>query len=118
MANKRNLKKQVRYICGDLAAECLLAAEYIKDVDCVAMHNVVTEIAQLQTVTLANVSFSFDKVLSDFETGAAYRKARRDYNRKAYAVLRTKFNDKMQEIVKAMNAAIPQAVKDANKTKA
>ena len=34
MANKRTLKKQIRYICGDCAAECAMACEIIPGVDC------------------------------------------------------------------------------------
>ena len=88
MANKRDLKKQVKYICGDLATECMLAAEYVKGVVPAEMHKIVAEIASLQTSA---------------------------YNKKAFAALREKFNNKVQEIVKQMNAALPQAVKDANK---
>lgn len=115
MANKRDLKKQVRYICGDLASECMLAADYVKGVDRTTMQKIVSEIARLQTATLANMSFAFDKVPSDFDNGATYTKERLAYNRKAFNALRAKFNSRVQEIVKDMNAALPQAVKDANK---
>ena len=115
MANKRDLKKQVRYICGDIATECMLAADYIKGVDSAAMAKIVSEIAQLQTAALSSVSFCFDKVPSDFETKAAYNKARSAYFKRAFTSLREKFNTRILEIVKDMNAALPQAVKDANK---
>lgn len=117
MANKRDLKKVIRTICGDLACECMLAAEYVKGVDVEAMHKIVGEIARLQEAALANTSFSFDKVPSDFESTAEYRKARSAYNKRAYTSLRGKFNARVLEIVKQMNAAVPQAVKDANKQK-
>lgn len=115
MANKRDLKKEIKYVCGDLAAECILAKNFIKGVDSKAMTAAIGEIASLQTAALSNVSFSFDKYPSDFPTGRAYHKARREYYAEAYKVLRDKFYDKVQEIVKQMNAALPQAVKDANK---
>ena len=108
MANKRDLKKQVKYICGDLATECMLAAEYVKGVVPAEMHKIVAEIASLQTSALASATFGFDKTEAEFESKAAY-------NKKAFAALREKFNNKVQEIVKQMNAALPQAVKDANK---
>lgn len=115
MANKRDLKKQVKYICGDLATECMLAAEYVKGVVPAEMHKIVAEIASLQTSALASATFGFDKTEVEFESKAAYNKARTAYNKKAFAALREKFNNKVQEIVKQMNAALPQAVKDANK---
>ena len=41
MANKRDLKKQIRYICGDLAAECLIAGEYVDGIDRKSMRAIV-----------------------------------------------------------------------------
>lgn len=117
MPNKRTLKKQIKYICGDLAAECMIATDYVPGVDRDAMFKCVAEIAALQTGALANSTFSFDKVPSDFATVAEYHKARRAYYKAAYTALREKFNDKINSIVKAMNAAVPQKVKDANKAK-
>jgi hypothetical protein len=48
MANKRDLKKEIKYVCGDLAAECLLAKNYVKGVDAKAMKEIITKIADLQ----------------------------------------------------------------------
>ncbi|MFH8143180.1 MAG: hypothetical protein K1V88_07135 [Muribaculaceae bacterium] len=115
MANKRELKKEIKYVCGDLAAECLLAKNFVKGVDAKAMTEIITRIADLQISALNKVTFSFDKLPADFETGAAYRKARKEYFKKAFASLREKFYDKVNAIVKEMNAALPQEVKDNNK---
>jgi|GEM_PF-3799960 len=64
---------------------------------------------------LNNVTFVFDKLPKDFESGAAYRKARAEYFKKAFSSLREKFYDKVNALVKEMNAALPQEVKDNNK---
>lgn len=114
MATKRDLKKQIQYVCGDLAAECLIAKNFVKGVDCEAMKTIIGEIADLQTSTLAKVSFSFDKLPKDFAEKAEYSKARTAYYRKAYASLRAKFLDHVNDIVRKMNAALPQEVKDNN----
>lgn len=114
MANKRDLKKQIRYICGDIAAECLIAGEYVDGVDRKAMREIVRKIAILQQNALQGCSFSFDKVPSDFENLKEYHAARKAYFKKAYDTLREKFNKRVLEIVKEMNAAVPKAVKDAN----
>ncbi len=115
MANKRDLKKQVRYICGDLAAECLIAGEYVDGVDRNAMRAIVGKIAALQQNALEHCSFSFDKVPSDFDSRKEYRSARKDYFKKAFGTLREKFNARVLEIVKEMNAAVPREVKGANR---
>jgi len=114
MSNKRELKKEIRYVCGDVAAECLLAKSFVKGVDADAMTDIILRIADLQVNALATVTFSFDQQPHDFETRDAYRKARSAYFRKAYASLRGKFYAKVNDFVKEMNAAIPQQVRDNN----
>lgn len=115
MANKRELKKLIRYMCGDIATECLIAADYVKGVDPKEMRRIVGEIAALQENAIQHISFSFDKVPSDFANLHEYNKARSAYFKKAYASFRDKFNARIQEVVKEMNAALPQEVKDANR---
>ena len=53
----------------------------------------------------------------DFSSRNEYKKARAAYFKKAFAAHREKFNTRIQEIVKEMNAALPQEAKDANKRK-
>lgn len=115
MANKRDLKKEIQYVCGDIAAECLIAKNFVKGVDAEKLNDVVGKVADLQISALEAASFSFDKLPKDFENGAAYHKARYSYFRKAYTALREKFYNKVNELVKEMNAAIPQEVKENNK---
>lgn len=117
MANKRQLKKRVRYTCGDLAAELLMASHVLKGFDRQEVAKIIDEIARLQEGTLSHASFSFDKNHASFENAAEYNKARSAYYRAAYKKLSDEFNAKVAEIVKMMNAAMPQAVKDANKAK-
>ncbi len=115
MANKRDLKKQIRYICGDLAAECLIAGEYVDGIDRKSMRAIVCKIATLQQDALQRCSFSFDKVPSDFNNLKEYHVARKAYFKQAYNTLREKFNKHVLDIVKDMNAAVPKEVKEANK---
>lgn len=117
MSSKRELKKEIRYVCGDIAAECLLASHFVKGTDKKAMNEVIGEVADLQVNALRNVTFAFDKQPHDFGSGNEYSKARRAYFKKAYNSLREKFYAKVQELVRKMNAAIPAEVKE-NNTKA
>ena len=117
MANKRKLKKHIIYVCGDVATECLIAAEYVKGIDGDTMRGIVCKLALLQENVVKNVTFAFDKVPGDFTSRRDYNKARSAYFKKAYAALREKFNNRILDIVKEMNAALPQEVKDANKRK-
>ncbi|MCM1033833.1 MAG: hypothetical protein NC405_08810 [Odoribacter sp.] len=107
MASKRQLKKRISYVCGELATEILIASHMLDNVDRKAVNKIIGEIATLQTTSRDRVSVSFDKVPRDFENGAAYNKAHRTYFKKAFESLRSDFGKKVLEIVKDMNSAIP-----------
>lgn len=115
MANKRKLKKAINNVCADLATECLIAGQYVKGVDADKMDTLIDKLANIQSGALSSIYFSFDKVSSDFDDLRAYHKARTAYFHKAYASLREKFSNHVQEIVNEMNAALPAEVKEANK---
>lgn len=61
MANKRLLKKQIKYICGDIAGECIMSRYLIPGIDAEKMESIVLEVATLQAATLKRVTFDFDK---------------------------------------------------------
>lgn len=108
MASKRQLKKRISYVCGELAAEILLAAHFSDKADRESINKIVGEIAALQIHARERVSVSFDKKPRDFAEGRdKYNKARRVYFKKAFASLRAEFGKKVLDIVKDMNAAIP-----------
>lgn len=115
MSSKRTLKKNVRYVCGDLAAECILAKTHIEGIDETTMNNIVIKIAQLQESTLSKISFCFDKVSKDFENKSEFKHQKSEYMKTAYRSLKSDFNKKILEIVKEMNIALPQSQKELNK---
>ncbi len=115
MANKRQIKKHIRYVCGDIAAELLIARHVFDGFDDEKVNAIINDIASLQIESIKNVTFDFDKARRSFEHEGAYRKARNAYFRQAYKTLLADFNNSVQEIVRSMNEAMPQEVKDANK---
>lgn len=117
MANKRQLKKHIRYVCGDMAAEILCARAAFDGFDNDAVAQIIGKIANLQVQTLDKVSFSFDKARNNFADEHEYNKAHKAYYRAAFAKLNKEFVDGVKDIVKDMNAAMPQAVKDQLKAK-
>ena len=48
MANKRNLKKAIRFACGDMAGECIFAENTIEGTDVAAWDQIILDIALLQ----------------------------------------------------------------------
>lgn len=115
MASKRSLKKQIRYICGDLAGECLFAREIIPGIDTEKTNSIIIEIAALQSEALAKTSFAFDKAQRDFDSRHAYRAARHTYFQTAYRTLSAEFNAKVEAILKEMNALLSKEQREANK---
>lgn len=115
MANKRSLKKQIRYICGDLAGECIFAREIIPGIDHDKANGIIIDIAALQSEVLAKTTFAFDKSVRDFETRHEYRTARHAYFQTAYRTLTAEFNARVDAILKKMNALLSQEQREANK---
>ena len=103
MKSKRDLKKQIRYICGDLVGECMLISEICPAEKDEAISKLIVKLAVLQESTLKKVNFSFDKSPRDFENLHEYHKARKAYNREAYTALHNQFNEQLKEIVHEMN---------------
>ncbi len=118
MANKRRLKKVIKAACGDMAGNCIITRNHVAGADARKMDDIIFKIAELQCVTIDNVSFSFDKSEQSFESHKDYRKARKVYFRKAYGKLLADFNKGVAEIVDLMNAALPEAQKELNKAAA
>ncbi|MCH5245965.1 MAG: hypothetical protein J1E84_05845 [Muribaculaceae bacterium] len=118
MANKRILKKQIQYICSDIAAECFFACEYIPGIDNSKMHPIIAKLAVLQKKTLTKTNFSYDKTPRDFENAKEYNKARRAFFNIAFSSIKDKFNTEILEIVKEMNSLLPQEQRMKNKAAA
>ena len=113
MANKRQLKKQIRYMCGDIAADVLIAGR-LEELNTENVAKFINALANLQVQSLQNATFSFDKTRKDFENRALYNKARAKYFRQGYDKLRENIFTTINEIVKDINAALPAEVKAAN----
>ncbi len=107
MASRRQLKKKISCVCGELAAEILLAAHVLDNIDRATVNRIINEIASLQVNSRGMVTVAFDKVPRDFDDLQAYNKARRTYYRQAFASLRKEFGEKVLALVKEMNAAVP-----------
>jgi len=56
MAKRRELKKAINFLCGELFAECVAVMHYQKKVDQADIDNVMTSILTLQDDMLSRVS--------------------------------------------------------------
>ncbi len=116
MANKRDLKKEIRYTCGDIAVACMATADYVQDIDLKKLGEIIEHTANLQINALKNATFSFDKTPGDFDNVKEYHKAANAYYKKAYKAFRDDFGKELQSIVKSMNELFKaQKADEANK---
>lgn len=104
MQSKRDLKKQIRYICGDLVGECLIIAEICPEEKLGEVNQLIVDIAVLQESTIAKTNFSYDKSPKDFDSAHAYKQAKSAYYREAFRTLHKQFNIALADAVHRMNA--------------
>ncbi|MCX4369328.1 MAG: hypothetical protein K2I24_06265 [Duncaniella sp.] len=108
-ANKRLLKKEIHRICGALAGECVLAKIAIPGIDREKLNEIIYQLADLQASALRLVSVEFPRTPRSFDNRKEYADARRAYFKASFAKLREHFNARVQEILKEMNATVPDA---------
>ena len=108
-ANKRLLKKEIHRICGALAGECVLAKIAIPGIDREKLNEIIYQLADLQASALRLVSVEFPRTPRSFVIRKEYADARRAYFKASFAKLREHFNARVQEILKEMNATVPDA---------
>ena len=111
MANKRQLKKAIKYACGEIAGECIVAANTLENTDVDQWDNIVINVALLQQEAVNRVSVDYDKTPSDFDNKKAYKKARRTYFKQVEKALADYMHTQTEKVVEAMNALTPKAKK-------
>lgn len=112
MQSKRDLKKQIRYICSEVVAECLLLGEVCPDDQLDEVNRLIVDIAILQEDTIAKMSIDFDKAAKEFPSRKDYNKARNAYYRKAFTTLTKQFNEVLSDCVHRMNKVAGLAKND------
>lgn len=111
MANKRQLKKNIRYACGDIAGECLFAQEVFGQDKLQEWDSIIINTALLQQEAINRVTVSFDKTPKDFPNRKEFNKAHRQYFKKVVEAINNYMNEEIAKIVSDMNALVPKAPK-------
>lgn len=103
MASKRDLKKQIRYVCSETALTLLFSKSIVKENQQADVDKLIVEVAKLQRLGLEHLNFIFDKQPKDFANRAEYRKALKAYNHKAYTSFINEFNKRLKEILEELS---------------
>lgn len=111
MANKRDLKKNIKNICGEIAAEAIFACYAYENIDVAKMNDMVIALADLQQDSIVKVSVSYDKNIKSFNGDKkAYQKAKSQYYQSCFKTLISQFNDTLKQVLAEMNTIRKEAV--------
>ena len=83
MSNKRDLKKQINYVCGELFAECVAASLYGAKADVAVVKPLLSSIVSLNQDFLSRVSHPEPGM----ESKRYYRVLEQDFNRQASDII-------------------------------
>lgn len=114
MANKREFKKYITAVSESLNGEMMEAYYTIEGIDKDAIENAVIDVMKAGEVAIMMSNVKFDKGTNAFSNGG-YRKAKREFFRTVYAKANAEFTEAVNGAIKKFNAAIPAAVKEAQK---
>lgn len=82
MANRRNLKKYVNYVAGELYKECLIKELYIPNTDKEKAAKIMDEILDMQNEFISRISHT-----EPGNTKGFYRKFHEDFRNKVNEIL-------------------------------
>jgi len=82
MASRRNLKKNVNYIAGELFAECLVNSLLIPDTNKAKADALMTEVLKMQDEFVSRISHTEPGNVKGF-----YKKFRTDFNAKVNEII-------------------------------
>lgn len=82
MANRRELKKTVNYISGELFAECLVNSMFVPGTDKAKAEELMAEILKMQDEFLSRISHTEPGNVKGF-----YKKFRADFNAKVNEII-------------------------------
>lgn len=82
MANRRELKKTVNYISGELFAECLVNSMFVPGTDKAKAEELMAEVLKMQDEFLSRISHTEPGNVKGF-----YKKFRADFNAKVNEII-------------------------------
>lgn len=102
MANKRELKKYLKCVSGEVIEEALFISEYYDNVDGEKINAVIGKVLNLVVEKVSDVSVSFDKTCKISFNGdrKAYNKAHATYYKACYHRLLSDFQEGINEAIK------------------
>lgn len=111
MTNKRQLKRYIVERGNEIVTDIVIAHKIFPEIKAKDVADVITDTLELMQQSLQRTYIAYDRTPSQFENRAAYRRARHQYYSQAYRKLLEDFDASVAELVKKMNAALPEEVR-------
>lgn len=116
MANKRDFKKAVESIGDSACYNMVDIFETVDNVDKEGVAKAVEKVLCAVAAAKSNADVTFDKGVKAFPTLIEYSKAKKAFYRQLFKKVTEDFYKDIDEALKIFNSAVPQEVKDQNKT--
>lgn len=111
MANKREFKKSVDALSAAIADEMMASYYNVKDANREKIAEAITKIVSAVAKAKEQSNKLFKKGVKEFESLAAYNKAKAAHTKEMYAKAIADYNDALAEALKAYNEGMPKADK-------
>lgn len=114
--NKREFKKSVQAV-GDVAvAQIVDITESNDKIDKAKASNAVEKVISAVAAAKTNADITFDKGVKAFENLKEYSKAKKAFFRQLFTKINEDFVKDLDEAVKEFNEAVPEELKQENKS--
>lgn len=105
ITSKRSLKKHIDRVQDEVVQVVIPAAVYAGLITEEKAEDMLTDVASLALEAKSRLAVNFDKKMSAFESGDAYRKARLAFFKAAYGKAMSDFEAGVQKIIDPINEA-------------
>lgn len=114
--NKRDFKKYVESVGDSACASMVDVFETEENIDKEKVANAVEKVLSAVAAAKSNADVTFDKGVRAFDSLVEYSKAKKNFYRQLFKKIYEDFYNELEDAVKEFNAAIPEEVKEDNKS--
>lgn len=118
MANKREFKKIIESVGDSACFQMVDIYDNVPNVDKDGVAKAVEKVLCAVAAAKSNADVTFDKGVKAFQNLAEYSKAKKAFYRQLFKKVTEDFYKDIDEALKMFNAAVPEEIKEENKSKA
>lgn len=108
MANKREFKKSVDALSSAIADEMMASYYNVKEADREKISQAITKVIAAMSKAKQHTAQLFGKGVKEFDSLAAYNKAKANHNKEKYREAIANYNEALGEALKTYNEGMPK----------